>query len=204
MKNLGILVMATLVSLLNPACSGTSLKPSLGVVIKYEIMPGSAEKHGIKAVTDEGKQIFGHAGLRAPEILGRSGGTLSYIGAGIPKWIRVTWQTPIYGKLTTSTGKVVDTLDFGEIVGDYTLQIANRIPPEVLKYASQGEDRAIRLIFRLKDDGVLLAWDVQEWYGGLWAYSLHGGDFPCDPVSPHASRPTCTSGYLKDAPWYHP
>ena len=203
MKTIVVMVVAALAGALSAGCNSMNLRPSFGAVIKFEVMPGAAEKRGIEGVTDEGRRIFGHAGLRAPEILGRSGGTLSYVGAGIPKWVDVSWREGkfVLDKWNPETKTVWKG---GTVVAKHRLQIANRIPPEVLKYASQGEDRAIRLIFRLKDDGVLLAWDVQEWYGGLWAYSLHGGDFPCDPVSPHASRPTCTSGYLKDAPWYHP
>lgn len=203
-----IAVVALLASGLSAACGGIAnsfARPGFGAVIRYESVPGTTEKYGINAVTDQGKRLFGPAALPPPEKIGQGGGTSSYGGMDVPRWVRVTWRTPIHGKkFIPSIGNVIDTLDFGEIVGDYKVEIASRIPAEVLRYASRGRGRAIYLVFRIKDDGVLLSWSVQESYGGLWSYSLHGGDFPCDPISPHATRPTCTSGYLKDAPWYHP
>lgn len=182
--------------------SAMGLNRSYGVEVVYQALPGSTTKYGIDALSDEGKRLFGPAELKAPSRLGGGGGTSGYGGMGVPKWVEVSWRT----------GKFVQRYDpstnsawtGGSIVARHRVDVSSRLPPEVLKYASEKSGRAIRLIFRIKDDGVLLGWDVQESYGGLWAYSLHGGDFPCDPVSPYATRPTCTSGYLKDAPWYHP
>ena len=68
----------------------------------------------------------------------------------------------------------------GTLVGNYRVEVAARIPPEVIQQARQ-KDHALRLTFRLKDDGVLLAWDVLEWKhsNGInaFVYSLRGGDF---------------------------
>ena len=179
--------------------SAMGLKPSYGVVVVYQAVPGSSEtKQGINAVSDEGIRLFGPSGLSAPKYPQHGGGTSSFGGIGIPKWVRVTWRKD------TQPGEYWTT---GTVIGDYKVEVASRIPPEVLQYASEKKGRAIRLIFRIKDDGVLLGWDVQEVPprgGGGWVRSLHGGDFPCDPMTPYETQPSCTSGYLKDAPWYHP
>jgi hypothetical protein len=75
----------------------------------------------------------------------------------------------------------------GTIIGDYTVPVAARIPDEILNYirASGG---ALRIKIRLKDNGVLIGWDVEErvpkpnWKPGDGAenyirHSLPGGDF---------------------------
>lgn len=205
--------MVTLVSLLNSACSGVSLipKPSFGAVIAYEVMLGSAEKRGVDAITDEGRRLFGPAGMRPPTAPGRvdgSGGVSSFVGASVPKWVDVSWRE---GKFVLDKwNPETKTLwKGGTVVAKHRLQIASRIPPEVLKYASGGRSRAIYLIFRLKDDGVLLAWSVQESVrhpsgGSGYVFSLFGGDFTCDQAGISVDRKACTSGYLKDAPWYNP
>ncbi|MBJ7312025.1 hypothetical protein H7U20_17735, partial [Rugamonas sp. CCM 8940] len=91
----------------------------------------------------------------------------------------------------------------GTIVGDYKVEVLSRIPDEVFRYANSAPGRGIRLSFRIKDDGVLLAWDVQENLPGAsgFLYAMHGGDFPCE-TSPYQSHPNCTNGPLKEAPWY--
>lgn len=207
MEKTGLLVVVALTSVLSAACSGMSLtpKPSFGLVIRHEAMTGSTEKRGVEAVTDEGRILFSPSRVRPPTALGKAdgrGGTSSYVGASVPKWVDVSWREGLFVQRYDSVANSMWT--GGAIIAKYRIEVASRIPVHVLQYASQGKGRAIYLTFRIQDDGVLLAWSVQEAYGGLWAYSLHGGDFPCDRVSPHATRPTCTSGYLKDAPWYHP
>lgn len=181
---------------------GNGPRPSYGVVVVYGVTANAAEKFGINAVSESGARLFGPARLAALDKT-TDIGTSSYGGAGVPQWVQVSWRKPIRGQKTATTGKVIDTLDFGETLGDYKVDVASRIPPEVLKYASEGSGRAIRLTFRIKDDGVSLAWGVQESYGGGWVESLRGGDFPCEQ-SVYQTRPNCTSGYLKDTPWYKP
>ena len=189
-------------------CAGSmDLNSVRGVVVVYQAVPGSTTKEGIDAWSDTGRRLFGPAELKAPSRLGDGGGTSSYGGMGVPKWVEVSWRTgefvQRYDRSTHSawTG--------GNIIARHRVDVASRLPPEVLKYVSEKPGRAIRLIFRIKDDGVLLGWDVQEMVyfpkgGSAWVWSLHGGDFPCDPMTPYETRPTCTSGYLKDASWYSP
>ena len=181
------------------SASGIGPKPGFGAVIVDELDSNSAEKNGVQATTDTGRYLFGSSLMRKG---GR--GTSSFIGESAPKTVRVSWRKPVPGYIIATTGVRVETMNFGEVLGDYTIEVASRIPAEVMKYASEGKERAIKLTFRIKDDGVLLAWGVQENYGGLNTESLRGGDFPCSPTSQFATRPTCTSGYLKDAPWYRP
>ncbi|WBL62841.1 hypothetical protein [Thauera sp. WB-2] len=201
-------VVALLASGLSAACGSIAnsfARPGFGAVIRYELAKGAEEKPGLLAVSDTGSQLFASATLSS-----RNSGNLSFAGASVPNWVRVTWRTAIYGKLISSTGRVTDTLDFGEIIGDYKVEIASRIPAEVLRYASRGRGRAIYLVFRIKDDGVLLSWSVQETVrdpktGGTGrVYSLYGGDLSCDDPGGLIKKIRCTSGYLKDAPWYNP
>jgi hypothetical protein len=96
----------------------------------------------------------------------------------------------------------------GSVVGDYKVEVLSRIPEEVFKYIAAVSGRVIVLRFRIKDDGVSLAWDVQETVthpkgGRNLVFSMHGGDFPCE-TSPYQPQPNCTEGRLEDAPWYNP
>jgi hypothetical protein len=118
-----------------------------------------------------------------------------------PRWVRVTWREGVDEKhgLHWTTGHVV---------GDYKIEVLSRIPEEVFKYVGAARGRVIVLRFRIKDDGVLLAWDVQERVthprgGRGLVFSMHGGDFPCEN-SPYRSHPNCTDGQLENASWYDP
>lgn len=74
----------------------------------------------------------------------------------------------------------------GVILGDYTVPIASRIQNEVVDYLyspkqSDVMSRELRIKIRLKDDGVLIAWDVEEGYKNQYdnfaRYVMPGGDF---------------------------
>ena len=188
-------------SLITAACSamGQMGTPSFGVVVTDQAVQGSTEKFGINAVADNGMRLFGPSSMKAPVWPGNAGGgTSTYAGAGLPKWVRVTWRKPIYSEKVSTTGATFKTLDFGDLVGDYKIEVASRIPQDVQNYASQGKGRAIRLRFRLHDEGVLLAWDVQELPpgDGIWRYSMQGGDF---------KSPVMRDGQLVQKGWYiHP
>ena len=140
----------------------------MGMVIRYELAPGASEKEGVSALTDAGNSLFGKSILDV-----RSGGT-STSGGGtnmsFPRWVRVTWRK------NTVAGERWTT---GTVVGDYTIEVLSRIPDEVFRYVAAAPGRVIKLIFRIKDDGVLLAWEVQETSprGHSWVFKMHGGDF---------------------------
>jgi len=193
-----ILVMGTMLVL--AGCVGlprTGLRGGFAAIVVSGGNPGASHKAGLLGLTDTGREIFAAAGVGdVPDVV-----VSTYVGGTIPKWVRVTWRKDVLsGEYWTS----------GTVIGDYTIPVANRIPQEVFDYANARRGRAIRLIFRVKDDGVLFAWDVQETVvhpsgGEGYVNSLRGGDFPCDPVRPHANySQSCTSGNLKDAPWYLP
>ncbi|SDY98573.1 hypothetical protein SAMN04515617_1432 [Collimonas sp. OK242] len=106
---------------------------------------------------------------------------------GLPKTIRATWRVGDFRQKQGGGG-----WNGGTIVGDYTIPVAGRIPDEILNYIRKNGG-ALRIKLRLKDDGILLGWDVQrrvpipgvdykhckdprDCVYGL-AYEMAGGDF---------------------------
>lgn len=170
--------------------SDRDLRRAGGIVVTYGLAKGASNKEGVQAISDSGYRLFG------PSLLNpKNGGTSSLGNAPFPRWVDVTWREDMTSNLPPYTT--------GKIVGNYRVEVLSRIPQELFEYVNSGRG-AIRLQFRIKDDGVLLAWDVQESEeGASWVYSLHGGDFPCE-TSPYQSRPNCTDGPLEKASWYKP
>ncbi|MFC3379650.1 hypothetical protein ACFOLJ_27920 [Rugamonas sp. CCM 8940] len=168
----------------------------MGMVVESRLAPGAQPKNAVLALTDAGNGLFTEGCL-----LTSSGKSVSSIGGGtnmsFPRWVRVTWREG--SNIRYEHG----VFSGGTIVGDYKVEVLSRIPDEVFRYANSAPGRGIRLSFRIKDDGVLLAWDVQENLPGAsgFLYAMHGGDFPCE-TSPYQSHPNCTNGPLKEAPWY--
>jgi hypothetical protein len=186
--------------------SGGLLKSGNGMIIVDQLDMNASKKFGVTGVTDSGSQLFAHAGIVPPTKQGMGGGTGSFGGASVPEWVRVTWQT---GDFVQRYDPISNTAwTGGTIIGDYKIEVAKRIPREVLAYANGGRGRALRLIFRIKDNGVLFAWDVREDVkhpsgGAGWVYTQHGGDINCEQMG--ARRvPDCTIGAMEDAPWYNP
>lgn len=178
------------------ACAGTS-KPDtdremrgMGFVVEYKLASEASAKEGVLASTNAGNQLF------AAALLTSKGGGTSVYSTGtrmsFPRWVDVIWREG------TTPGSRWET---GTVVGNYRIDVLNRIPKEVFDYARK--HGALRLQFRIKDDGVLFAWDVQISGGGRFYYAMHGGDFPCDPL-PHLPHPVCTTGPLEEAPWFNP
>jgi len=189
--------------------SAQSVKPQTnrelhgkGMVIVDDLAKGAAPKDGLRAITDAGNGLFSHLKLT------QTGGSTSSFGGStnmsFPRWVNVRWRSGP----GIHTVPNYEEFEGGTIAGDYTIEVLNRIPEEVFKYADSGRGRAIVLHFRIKDDGVLLAWEVQETVlhpsgGRGLVFSLHGGDFPCE-TTPYQLHPDCTEGRLEDAPWYNP
>jgi len=160
--------------------------------VHYDSLQGSAIKYGIEAISDSGFRLFGPSSLPG----GSGGGVSAFAGAGLPKWVRVTWRKGDFIQRYDSVKKSQWT--GGKIIGDHTIEVASRIPQDVQKYASQGKGHAIYLQFRIHDEGVLLAWAVEESLpgGGGQLYSMHGGDF---------KRPFVVYGVREPKGWYiHP
>lgn len=65
---------------------------------------------------------------------------------------------------------------FGQAAGDYTVNVASRIPDDVVTELLK-RGGSLRLKFRLKPDGVLFGWDIERISGGLPKHSMAGGDF---------------------------
>ena len=165
--------------------------PRLGVVLHYNLEAGSTERFQMQAHTNTGYRLFGssHFDQGNP-------GTLSTATA-MPESVHFTWYThrdPVTYALH-DTHKV-----------SHHIPVAGRIPESVIRYAMADKGRAVFLTFRLHDQGVKLAWSVQEAVrhpdaGVGWVYSLHGGDFNCNSWG---VSQWCSTTPLKQAPWYIP
>jgi hypothetical protein len=99
----------------------------------------------------------------------------------IPKTVHAIWRTGVTAD--AGQGKWLG----GTVVGDYTVPVAERIPDSILDYIRKNGG-ALRLKIRLKDDGILIGWDVErivllkDWKPGLGLHSgvnylQPGGDF---------------------------
>ena len=155
--------------------SGTGDLKDIPVVVAYALAPGASPKKGVAAASDKGGILFSPMLQRSSdESINADTGGLDH---SFSQWVRMTWRT----------GSGIDFDDVhggwkgGEIVGDHTVKVRERIPDDVFAYVRAKQGRAIVLHFQLKDDGVLFAWDVQELnktkFGQELVYSMHGGDF---------------------------
>lgn len=88
----------------------------------------------------------------------------------VPMAVRATWREGAYH----FQGKAQGSWTGGNIVGDYTVPVAQRIPGEILEHI-RTHGGSLRVKIRLKDDGVLVGWDVED--KAPLRYSLPGGDF---------------------------
>jgi hypothetical protein len=190
-----LLVCLVVGALLMTACSGGPrlARTGMGLTADYRLAgPDVKPKTGLLAEAETGRRLF--ASSTQTHI---NGGTNTFFAEALPQAVRVTWREDTeVGKYWTS----------GRIVGDHTIRVRDRVPAEVLQYANAARGRLVRLLFRIQDDGVLFAWDVEETVrhpsgGSGVVYSLHGGDIECPPTSRTAVQ--CTTGRLEDAPWYN-
>jgi hypothetical protein len=170
-----------LIALLCSACASNSqsLWPSsnrFGVVVNSALMHDTTTKSGIEITSDSGRHLAGYAELSAGRASSTGGQTSGYGGIGLPKWVDVSWRTGSFIQRYDSVTKSVWT--GGTIVGNYRVEVASRIPQEILQYASAEKGRAITLMFRLLDDDVLLGWYVRE-LGKFddWFEPNYSGDF---------------------------
>lgn len=149
--------------------------PRFGVIVSVLLVKGFNTKYGVELSSDTGRYLMAPAELNS-----RGGSTAGFGGTGLPQWVEVSWREPIPSKkFIPSTGNTIDILDFGEDLGRVRVEVASRIPEDVLQYASAERGRAIKLMFRILDDAVVLGWCVQEppKVGGGWVFSHFGGDF---------------------------
>ncbi|WP_169315403.1 hypothetical protein [Verminephrobacter aporrectodeae] len=109
---------------------------------------------------------------------------LTYTSAmSIPRTLHVIWRTDDAEPRKNRNGvrDVTAGYEGGSILGDYTVKVASRIPDEVLDFIRTNGNSLLRLKIRLADHGVLIGWDVEEWYnakgGRTFRYVMPGGDF---------------------------
>lgn len=157
------------------ACAGTgdwlrSIEArGIGMVVEYQLASGASQKTGVNAVADTGYRLFGPSMMTATG----GGGTNHLGGTSIPRWVRVTWREGPGIEMDWTNGGWKG----GSVVGDYTVPVLERIPPEAFALVKAAPGRALRLSFRIKDDGVSFGWAVQQ-AGPSSFYDLkRGGDF---------------------------
>ena len=169
---------AVLIALLCSACASNSQSlftssNRFGVVVNDGLIVDKnvSPKSGFEMYSDTGRYLSGHA-----ELNNRNGGTSGFGGIGLPQWVDVRWRTGSFIQRYDPLTKSVWT--GGTIVGNYRVEVASRIPQEVLQYASAEKGRAITLMFRILDDDVLLGWYVRE-LGKFddWFEPNYSGDF---------------------------
>jgi hypothetical protein len=172
-KRRSMLYMLPLLATLT-ACAHTAKPQSdrelkgMGMVVTYELAPGASNKKGLQAISDAGNQVFSVSTLNP-----KNGGTSAIAGGSrvsFPRWVGVTWRE------NTTPGEYWTT---GTIIGNYQVEVLNRIPEAIFAYVADHPGSTIVLRFRIKDDGVLFGWSVQQKSlpGAGFSYTLHGGDF---------------------------
>lgn len=148
-----------------------------GLVLKID---ATSIKEGVTLTNERGRYIAA-PGLLAP---GGSGNqTYTDNSMPIPKTIRATWRIGKFEQKAGGGGWIG-----GTIIGDYNVPVAERIPDSILDYIRENGG-ALRLKIRLKDDGILIGWDVEhvipykDWkpnslgLGSGVSYRMPGGDF---------------------------
>jgi hypothetical protein len=147
-----------------------------GVVLRID---AATRKEGVTITSQTGKRIGSPASLSLENV---SNQTYTDNSMPIPKTIRAVWRD----KPKAVRGKH-GGLDYeGMILGDYTVPVAQRIPDDILDYI-RNNGGALRLKIRLKDNGILIGWDVEKivpykgWKPGDGPTGIHylmpGGDF---------------------------
>jgi hypothetical protein len=128
-----------------------------------------SEHHYVRFVTDTGRVIASPSGLSRG---GRQNLNFSGDSLPVPKTVRVTWKE----------GDVKN--DFprgwlgGTVVGDFTVEVARRIPAEAIEDLRRDPKGQLRIKFRLTEDGVLFGWDIERRPG----YDPKGGATSVPPV----------------------
>ncbi|MHB1232049.1 MAG: hypothetical protein ACYCZQ_05645 [Burkholderiales bacterium] len=139
-----------------------------GLVLRID---ATSPKHGV-TITNEKDQMVSAAATLGPENIDNQ--TYTDNSMPVPKTVRATWREGQFKSVYGGGWKD------GNIIGDYTVPVAERIPDSILDYIRKNGG-ALRLKIRLKDDGILIGWDVEEWYttqyGRGLRWVLPGGDF---------------------------
>lgn len=155
----------------------------MGYIVTVDPTEVSENVRSVVGITDAGNRIITTGFGRAGSLSSYGGGTRM----SFPRWVRVTYRE-LYKP--EELGPRDDPWTTGKMVGDYHVEILSRIPEDVFEYASSKTGRAIRLKFRIKDDGVQFGWDVQEMdlVRKSLDYAMAGGDFLDENAGPFANK----------------
>lgn len=133
------------------------------------------EIHGVNMFKPDGSRFYVSATLSI-----RNSSRSSYAGLDlvVPKWIRVEWRdryiTAQDPPQQPPADYVPNTYWGGTLLGNYTAQIASRIPSALLDEVRAGKG-GLRLKIRVHPQGVLVGWDRYVWLERDGASA--GGDF---------------------------
>jgi hypothetical protein len=121
-----------------------------GVVLRVD---ASSPKEGVIITSEAGWRMDSPSLLSLDKV-----DFLTYTSGSmpVPKFVRATWRTGKYERNSTRDG-----WNGGTIIGDYTVPAAERIPDEILDDI-RTNGGALRLKIRLKDNGLLIGWDVEK------------------------------------------
>ncbi len=139
-----------------------------GVCLVYVVDAVIGESmRGVTIVDDRSKLLYSQA-----RVARKSRGYLVVGPRRVPLSVRVIWRDgprAIWGR----SGQIEWE---GPILGDYSIEVASRIPQEVLA-SIRSKPGDLRLKFRLKPDGVMLGWDIERDPRTGTRYDMVGGDF---------------------------
>lgn len=138
-----------------------------GLVLRLDGSPPA--KRGVTITNDRGQVIDSPASVGPKNV---SNLTYTDNSMPIPKTVRAIWRKgggwsdiPIGDPRRNlyRSGIIPPSVKLleGDIAGDYTVPVAERIPDSVLDYIRKNGG-ALRLKIRLADDGILIGWDVER------------------------------------------
>ncbi len=145
-----------------PSCSAVQTKDSSDLAYKFRGIRGVVvrtdaigEKEYVAIISDTNRQIeaLSRLGPKNNSILSFSGGALP-----VPKTVGVTWREGAVSMVI----KGPDPWTGGTIVGDYTIEVASRIPDAVIESLRKNPKGDLRIKFRLHPEGVYLGWEIER------------------------------------------
>lgn len=128
---------------------------------KFAVLKGGGERfvsalsefEGVNILDENGRYFAAFGGI------GPWGGSKSFYGSefGVPKTLHVTWRSGDDVRMQYN-----GMFGGGKVVGDYTVEVASRIPEDLLADLRRDPRGTFRLKIRLHDDGVLIGWDIER------------------------------------------
>ncbi len=133
---------------------------------------------GLNIFDEDGYLFFAHSRLTPPD-----GRITSSYGAdfGVPKFLRFEWRDKIEKEPDGALKRGLPGRAYygGNILGNYTVPVASRIPDSLLE-DKRRNGGGFRLKIRIHPDGPLIGWDLERGVGtGPDGSKFHhaGGDF---------------------------